>query len=263
MNCEVCDQKIKRRESHYRGYSGKGPWKHVKCVEGNLVTADSPKLERPTPETDTLMDVWRVGKLLSVGVMLDHARKLERERDEAREQLKANHECALILEKMVYQARQERDEARGEVERLREENYRLAAIAAVPSTDREARSERANDSLNASRILCEQQLDEARAEVARLKTMSVCELGSHNDNVREYIAHWEGRALKAERERDEARAKVERLRNKVLEERLAQLEALRLGNKHIAELTDEVARLRESLRCLLNPQCAVEEAANG
>ena len=37
-----------------------------------------------TPETDALMDVWRVGKLLSVGVMLDHARKLERERDEAR-----------------------------------------------------------------------------------------------------------------------------------------------------------------------------------
>lgn len=37
-----------------------------------------------TPETDALMDVWRVGKLLSVGVMLDHARKLERERDNAR-----------------------------------------------------------------------------------------------------------------------------------------------------------------------------------
>lgn len=37
-----------------------------------------------TPETDALMDVWRVGKLLSVSVMLDHARKLERERDEAR-----------------------------------------------------------------------------------------------------------------------------------------------------------------------------------
>ena len=37
-----------------------------------------------TPETDSLMDVWRVGKLLSVSVMLDHARKLERERNEAR-----------------------------------------------------------------------------------------------------------------------------------------------------------------------------------
>ena len=37
-----------------------------------------------TPETDALMDVWRVGKLLSVSVMLEHARKLERERDEAR-----------------------------------------------------------------------------------------------------------------------------------------------------------------------------------
>lgn len=37
-----------------------------------------------TPETDALMDVWRVGKLLSVSVMLDHARKLERERENAR-----------------------------------------------------------------------------------------------------------------------------------------------------------------------------------
>ena len=40
-----------------------------------------------TPETDALMDVWRVGKLLSVSVMLDHARKLERERGWARTML--------------------------------------------------------------------------------------------------------------------------------------------------------------------------------
>ena len=34
------------------------------------------------------MDVWRVGKLLSVSVMLDHARKLERERDNAKKTLR-------------------------------------------------------------------------------------------------------------------------------------------------------------------------------
>lgn len=41
-----------------------------------------------TPETDALMDVWKVGKLLSVSVMLDHARKLERERDKAQKVLR-------------------------------------------------------------------------------------------------------------------------------------------------------------------------------
>ena len=53
-----------------------------------------------TPETDSLMDVWRVGKLLSVSVMLDHARKLERERNEARA-LAAEMKQAIIWAKEV------------------------------------------------------------------------------------------------------------------------------------------------------------------
>lgn len=48
-----------------------------------------------------------------------------------------------------------------------------------------------------------------RQEVERLKTMSVCELGAHNDSVRDYMEHWECRALTAERERDEARKENE------------------------------------------------------
>jgi len=46
--------------------------------------------------------------------------------------------------------------------------------------------------------------DNLKQEVERLKTMSVCELGAHNNSVRDYMGHWEGRALTAERERDEA-----------------------------------------------------------
>lgn len=47
--------------------------------------------------------------------------------------------------------------------------------------------------------------DNLKQEVERLKTMSVCELGAHNNSVRDYMGHWEGRALTAERERDQWR----------------------------------------------------------
>lgn len=53
-----------------------------------------------TPETDALMDVWKVGKLLSVSVMLDHARKLERERNAALNRLK---EIELLWEEAQYE----------------------------------------------------------------------------------------------------------------------------------------------------------------
>ena len=50
----------------------------------------------------------------------------------------------------------------------------------------------------------ERERDNLKQEVERLKTMSVCELGAHNNSVRDYMGHWEGRALTAGRERDEA-----------------------------------------------------------
>lgn len=50
----------------------------------------------------------------------------------------------------------------------------------------------------------ERERNNLKQEVEHLKTMSVCELGAHNDSVRDYMEHWEGRALTAERERDEA-----------------------------------------------------------
>lgn len=50
----------------------------------------------------------------------------------------------------------------------------------------------------------ERERNNLKQEVERLKTMSVCELGAHNDSVRDYMEHWECRALTAERERDEA-----------------------------------------------------------
>ena len=39
----------------------------------------------------------------------EFARKLERERDEARGQIEANHKAALVIERMVYEARDQRD----------------------------------------------------------------------------------------------------------------------------------------------------------
>ena len=97
--------------------------------------------DAPTPETDDAQ--FGTGR-----VSVDFARRLERERDEATKiAATANTEAVRYMK--------ERDEARAEVARLREDNLRLAAIAAVPSTDREWRAERANDTL--------------KAEVARLR----------------------------------------------------------------------------------------------
>lgn len=52
--------------------------------------------------------------------------------------------------------------------------------------------------------MLERERNKLKQEVEHLKTMSVCELGAHNNSVRDYMEHWEGRALTAERERDEA-----------------------------------------------------------
>lgn len=31
MNCTICGEKIRRGQPHYRGFEGKGPWKHISC----------------------------------------------------------------------------------------------------------------------------------------------------------------------------------------------------------------------------------------
>lgn len=54
----------------------------------------------------------------------------------------------------------------------------------------------------------ERERDKLKHEVERLKTMSVCELGAHNNNVHEYLEHWENRALNAERDLEEARCRI-------------------------------------------------------
>ena len=43
MNCEVCNEKIRRDEPHYRGYAGKGPWKHIGCCEQYVDCVDADK----------------------------------------------------------------------------------------------------------------------------------------------------------------------------------------------------------------------------
>ena len=70
--------------------------------------------ERPTPETDAEHAQFAMG-----GFTLDFCRKLERERDEAREQLSA---AKHFLEKYIA----ERDEARIAIISTLEENRHLA-----------------------------------------------------------------------------------------------------------------------------------------
>ena len=80
------------------------------------------------------------------------ARRLDRDWQELSETLE--RELSSTIEaNSIYAKKLAESEA--EVARLNEDNYHLAAIAAVPSTDREWRAERANDSL--------------KAEVARLR----------------------------------------------------------------------------------------------
>jgi hypothetical protein len=80
-------------------------------------------MSTPTPETDEASKIrWRRrdGTLMEAqgdSVDADFARKLERERDEAREQTAA---VVRVMDKVV----KERDEARAEVERLKADKGR-------------------------------------------------------------------------------------------------------------------------------------------
>ncbi len=73
--------------------------------------------ERPTPETDAEHAQFRMG-----GFTLDFCRKMERERDEARELAQQMSESNQVLLADVRFYRNERDEAREEINRYREKN---------------------------------------------------------------------------------------------------------------------------------------------
>jgi hypothetical protein len=107
---------------------------------------------------------------------------------------------------------------------------------------------------------------------ARLLSMSVCELAAHNDNVRDYVSHWEGRTLAAEAEVARLKAENELFRNSQMfcggcdeptmkEHRELKAEVARLNElliearaafQSMADKRDakeaEAARLREALR---------------
>jgi predicted nucleic acid-binding Zn-ribbon protein len=67
--------------------------------------------ERPTPETDAEHAQFRMG-----GFTLDFCRKLERERDEAREEIAALKDRIKELEGQVSYARHERNKALNEID---------------------------------------------------------------------------------------------------------------------------------------------------
>ena len=69
-----------------------------------------PKTMNDTPETDATIRRYTVTYgMIGKYVRADFARKLERERDEARGQIEANHKATLVIERMVYEAREQRD----------------------------------------------------------------------------------------------------------------------------------------------------------
>lgn len=127
---------------------------------------------------------------------MNHARKLESERDEAREDLEFRrglyaHLCEAykVKEEYLETAKRERGEAR-ERERV-----------AIASWDEERqRALREGECVLEAR----RERDEARKDAANLRRMSVVELMCENLNVKHHVEGWENRCLKAERERDEA-----------------------------------------------------------
>ena len=79
-----------------------------------------PKTMNDTPETDATIRRYTVTYgMIGKYVRADFARKLERERDEARGQIEANHKATLVIERMVYEAREQRDRLIKSVEPLK------------------------------------------------------------------------------------------------------------------------------------------------
>jgi len=93
---------------------------------------------RPTPETDKFFATFADGEATpSHAEYYARLQDLERERDEAREQIEANHKATLIIERMFYEAKEERDRLAEEREQwrlssvcreLREQRDRLAEV---------------------------------------------------------------------------------------------------------------------------------------
>ena len=85
-------------------------------------------MDMNTPETDS--NIWSdscEGILCKV-VSAEFARRLERERDEAREALEFRRELYKVQEKCLETARRERDEAREEAHRFRSLSYARSGI---------------------------------------------------------------------------------------------------------------------------------------
>lgn len=83
------------------------------------------RMNTNTPETDAMSMTDPIDFI----AIIEHARKLERERDAALKQIENNHKAVKLFEKMVYEARQERDEARELADR-----YRAALCSASDKT---------------------------------------------------------------------------------------------------------------------------------
>jgi hypothetical protein len=125
-----------------------------------------------------------------------------------------------------------------ELQSLREDNLRLAAIAAVPCYERERIVEEANSSLKSK-------LHEALSEIRRLRSMSHVEMMSENRNVYDHTVEWENRCLKAESERDEVLGKTEHQWLLKVAIRLVQAGCKSCG---IVDSLDEVIKDRDDVR---------------
>jgi len=77
----------------------------------------------------------------------------------------------------------------------------------TPNTDAKAKN------LTGNFAMCYGIMEEfARNLERKLRTASMCELAGENDNLRSYMEHWEGRALKAEKDFMELRAELAKLK---------------------------------------------------
>lgn len=218
-----------------------------------------------TPRTDEAIERWRQGKVNILEEMakletdlnfaeaerIDMAKQLRSEKEahaacqNERDNLQDQRDLAL---RMAKEREKERDEARRKVAELQAglddiEEYGTEEINAA--VDLRHQLGAALVERDKAISVAENLIEYAHECLAKLESwgQGYKRYEDDMDRIREDIAaynmmkeaqetkphHWEDRALTAERERDEAR--------------------------------EEAERLRESLRCLLNPQCAVEEAA--
>ena len=76
--------------------------------------------DRPTPETDAEHLQFAMG-----GFTLDFCRKLERERDEARNDLEFRRELYIVQTERLERIERERDDLREAIKRLEEQIYEL------------------------------------------------------------------------------------------------------------------------------------------